>query len=523
METYIANADRSALTVNIPDEAYAQEKEEALAEKLAAVKEAMTEEEIAEIVTRTNTASEPDPNINEYIRSVNVSSADTLREELADYQPKEYPYTDETADHVRHLTAVSDDDRVSVAAIYFDASAFDEEQLQYLSLYGNLMNELPMADLSAAGMSGRLARYADFGCGFVTEDERVYYLCEMTMLNEDVENAYEAVYERLFESDFGDAEYLKALVQRQEKTLEASIRNTPTNFMSKRARAKTNEEYAILESISGLTYYEFLKQVESELEKNPQQVVSRLKEAVTILKNKQNASSVFVGSEEAINRYQSASKKFFELIPYEERTDAKRAYAVPEGNEAFIIGSDVNYNMVCADLELAKTRADGALFVTQNIVDDQLLIPQLRYNKGAYGAVEGLDETGIRIACYQDPQLKDTYDYYAALGEELDNLELTEEELEGYIVSTFVGAAIRRTDMTDRYHFLTQMICDTDSVGNSYECLTEMLDTTLEKVKAYAPVYDVLGNDGVKITMGKKSDIMANADLFDAVYQVFGD
>jgi hypothetical protein len=523
LETYIANADRSALTVNIPDESYAQEKEEALAKKLAAVKEAMTDEEIAEIVARTNETEEADPNINEYIKSVNVSNVDTLREELADYQPKKYPYTDETADHVRHLTAVSDNDRVSKAAIYFDASAFDEEQLQYLSLYSNLMDELPTADHSVAEMSGMLSRYADMGFEIITEDDLVYYLCEMTMLDEDVEDAYEALYERLFESDFGDAEDLKTLVQRQEKELEAAIRDTPTIFMSRRARAKMNKEYAMLESISGLTYYEFLKQVEAELEKDPQQVVSRLEEAVTLLKNKQNASSVFVGDEETIRRYQAASKKFFEPIPYEERVAVKRGFTIPEGNEAFIIGSDVNYNMVYADLDLAKTKADGALFVTQNIFYDKLLIRQLRYNKGAYDVFTGLDETGIRIASYRDPQLKDTYDYYAELGRELDNLELTEEELEGYIVFTFVSAAIRRTDLTDRYHFLTQMICDTDLVGNSYECLKEILDTTVEKVKAYASVYDILGNDGIKVTMGKKSDIMANADLFDSIEDPFGE
>jgi hypothetical protein len=523
LETYIANADRSALTVNIPDEAYAKEKEEALAKKLAAVKEAMTQEEIAEIVARTNETEEADPNINEYIKSVNVSNADTLREELDNYQPKEYPYTDETTDHVRHLIAVSDNDRVSKAAIYFDVSAFDEEQLQYLSLYSNLMDELPTVDHSAAEISGMLARYADMGFQFIAEDDLVYYLCEMTMLDEDVENAYEALHERLFESDFGDAEDLKTLVQRQEKELEASIRDTPTIFMSKRARAKADKDYAMLESVCGLTYYEFLKQVEAELEKDPQQVVSRLEEAVTLLENKQNASSVFVGDEETIRRYQAASKKFFELIPYEERTAAKHVYTVPEANEAFIIDSSVNYNMIYADMDLAGTTADGALFVTQNIVYDKILIPQLRYNKGAYGVAIGLDENEILITSIYDPQLKDTYDTYANIGEELSNLELTEEELEGYIVSTFVGAAVRRTDMTDRYHFLTQMICDTDQVRNSYECLTEILDTTVEKVKAYVSVYDVLGNDGGKITMGKKSDILANADLFDSIEDLFGD
>jgi hypothetical protein len=48
-----------------------------------------------------------------------------------------------------------------------------------------------------------------------------------------------------------------------------------------------------------------------------------------------------------------------------------------------------------------------------------------------------------------------------------------------------------------------------------------MLDTTAMKVKAYASVYDVLGEDGIRISIGNKSAINANSDLFDHVRTPF--
>jgi Zn-dependent M16 (insulinase) family peptidase len=409
-----------------------------------------------------------------------------------------------------------------MAGIYFDLSAMDEEQLQYLSLYSSLFCSLPTSGYSLVDLNNQLMRSAGMRCHILTSGDQLYFVLEMTMLNGDIENAYDIAYELLFETDFSDTEYLKALVQQNESDFETGVMDTPYSAAALRARAKVSEEYAALEYVSGLTYGEFLKEVESELEENPEQVVSRLNEMVTLLKNRQNVSSIFVGNEEGIRSYQAASEKFFGNIPYKERSAASRKFTIPEGNEAFRIGSDVNSNAIYAGLDSAGVSPDGALFVTQSIVQDKLLIPQLRYNKGAYSVYTGFEKYGILLSTGRDPQLKDTYDYYTQIGDELRNMELTDEELEGYIVSSFVSAAVRRGPLTDRYHFLSTRVCDGDDIRNSYECLEQMLDTTAMKVKAYASVYDVLGEDGIRISIGNKSAINANADLFDSVRTLIG-
>jgi hypothetical protein len=409
-----------------------------------------------------------------------------------------------------------------MAGIYFDLSAMDEEQLQYLSLYSSLLCSLPTSGYSLTDLNNQLALSSDISSQFLTTGDQAYYILEMTMLNENIENAYEMAYELLFESDFSDTEYLKALVKQRVSDFETDVMNKPYSAAALRARAKVSEEYAATEYISGLTYGEFLKEVASELEENPEQVVSRLNEVVTLLKNRQNASSIFVGNEESVRSYQAASEKFFGNIPYEECSAASRKFTIPEGNEAFRIGSDVNSNAIYAGLDSAGVSPDGALFVTQSIVQDKLLIPQLRYNKGAYSVYTGFEKYGILLSTGRDPQLKDTYDYYTQISDELRNMELTDEELEGYIVSSFVSAAVRRGPLTDRYHFLSTRVCDVDDIKNSYECLEQMLDTTIEKVKAYASVYDVLGEDGIRISIGNKNAINANADLFDSVRTLIG-
>jgi hypothetical protein len=102
-------------------------------------------------------------------------------------------------------------------------------------------------------------------------------------------------------------------------------------------------------------------------------------------------------------------------------------------------------------------------------------------------------------------------------------MELTDDELEGYTVSSFVGAASRRGNLSDIYHFLTTKVCDTDDVKNSYESLKQRLDTTGEMVRSYSDVFENLAKNGVKLSIGKESDILANADLFDTITIPLGD
>lgn len=137
-------------------------------------------------------------------------------------------------------------------------------------------------------------------------------------------------------------------------------------------------------------------------------MTDKINEAVGILKNKSNASSVFAGNDEGIALHKTASEKFFKDIPAAEREAAKRNILIPHGNEAVIINSDVNYNLIAAPLDEIGADRDGELYVTESIVNDKLLMPQLRYTKGAYGVNYDVNEYGMYIASYRDPQLADT-------------------------------------------------------------------------------------------------------------------
>lgn len=521
LEKYAINADRSAVTVNVPDENLASEKETELKNKLADMKSKMSDEEIAEIVKRTTERAKENPNADKLVNEINVSSVENLKKELDSYKTKEYQHVDEVIDGVRHITANADIGNIGIGRIYFDISALTDEQLMYFALYDNLIGMFPSKNYSQSELYNLLSRYIAGESKLLPADDKLYYTFNIVMLNDDIEKSYEVLYELLFNSDLSDTETLKAMVNRMTALFEQNVSNDPTNIILSRARAQKNGKAAVYEYTSGLTYLDFLNKVSGELEENPQIVVDKLNDTVNILKNKYNAFSIFAGNDKGIENYKKASEKFFSDIPQEERAGAERNIPVPQGNEAIIVNSDVNYNLIAAPLDEIGADRDGELYVTEQIVDDKLLVPQLRYTKGAYGTSFDVNEYGMYIASYRDPQLKDTFDFYDTIGSQLSNLTLTKDELDGYIVSSFVNSAKMRGTLNDTYHYLTTLVYTSEKDG--YEKLSERLDTTEEKVKGYSSVYDALAKSGVKYTIGKESDIIANADLFDTILIPFGD
>lgn len=520
LEKYVVNSDRSALVVNVPDENLAAEKETALKNKLADIKSKMTDEEINEIVKRTTESNKENPDADNLVKKINVSNAENLKKELDNYKTKEYPHNDENIDGVRHITANADIGNIGIGRIYLDISALTDEQLMYFALYDNLIGMFPSKNYSQSELYNLLARYIDGGSKLLPADDKLYYTFNMTMLNDDIEKSYEILYELLFNSDVSDTETLKALVNRMLAGSKSNALNDPQSVILSRARAQKNEKAAVYEYTSGLTYLEFLEKVSKELEENPQAVVEKMNDAVKILRNKYNASSVFAGNDAGIELYKKASEKFFKDIPYEERAGVKRNIPVPQGNEAIIIPSEVNYNLIAAPLDEIGADRDGELYVTEKIVEDKLLIPQLRYIKGAYGTSYDVNEYGMYIASYRDPQLRDTFDYFNALGGLINDMPITKDELDGYIVSSFVNTAKMRGRLNDTYHYLTTLVYTSEKDG--YEKLKEQLDTTEEMVRDYSSVYDALAKSGVKYTIGKESDIIENADLFDTILIPFG-
>lgn len=59
-----------------------------------------------------------------------------------------------------------------------------------------------------------------------------------------------------------------------------------------------------------------------------------------------------------------------------------------------------------------NTEYTAKLQALLRIANDRILLPELRFQNGAYGVQQSIDETNMWVMSYRDPKPKETCDFY---------------------------------------------------------------------------------------------------------------
>lgn len=143
----------------------------------------------------------------------------------------------------------------------------------------------------------------------------------------------------------------------------------------------------------------------------------------------------------------------------------------------------------------------GKLPVLSALVSDQYLTPQMRHVIGAYGATVSFTEDALMLGTYRDPSLDDAYRVIAGTGQAVAALDLTQEDIDGYIMSVYSEAARPRGALTGAANAMIYHMMGKDTASRITE-LREMKAVTLTDVKALAPALDRLNQTGLRSTFG---------------------
>ncbi|MDO5398915.1 MAG: stalk domain-containing protein [bacterium] len=520
IEKYLVNPKASALVLNIPDVGVSAAMEAELKDRLAGIKANMSNEEINAAVKATNDKPQTTVDAAELMKRINVSAPDNLKNELENYRDKEYPYTDETINGARYLSANADIGNICLARIYFDASELSGKQLQYLALYDMLIGSLDTDTLSQQELSALLERYFSGDSKLLpTDDGTLYYTLKFNALNDDIEHVYSAIYEALFGTSFDDTERIHYYVKQALASAESNVTASAMNVIMQRMQAHGSIKAAVYDYTQNLPFINFLKEIDKLLDETPETVKAELENIQNTLRNRYNSSFIFAGNNEGLRINKEMVVRFTEQLEYREHGKSDWGIELPSGNEAVIIPSDVNYNVLYAPLGEVGAERNGSLYVTEMLVNDKLLVPQLRHSNGAYGTEWVVNEYGMLVGSYRDPNVVKTYEYFDKIADLLEETELTQQELDGYIASSFAKNSQQRGLLNDTYHMLTTKVYTSEK--NKYDYMSEILNTTPEQVKSYAAVYRALSEKGEKGTIGNETAVTENKSLFDTITNPF--
>ena len=524
LKTYVINNSRSALSVTKAVAGLKEEKDEALRNKLAAVKASMSEEELAALTVEEEEETEED-NTAAYVKELQAVTVESLPEEI-----RIYDITDETGDDsVRRINADCSTDGVGYATLMLNTDWVEQDKLHYLKLYIDLLGELDTTEHTRSQLSTLMNRYLyslTLKTSVIENREREEYYpyirISFIALDEDMEKAYETVGELLYDSQF-DVQRIKDTVENLRENLKSTVNNASYNVLLYDMLATSNESMAYSSYLNYLDYYYFLLDISELLEENPEAVVENLEYIQKNLNNSYKAISAFAGSEESSKNHRTVADAFIATLDNREVEIQDYSFETMDSSLALVVESNVNYNLMFAsyaDMGLEEYTAD--LDAVSNVINDNYLLPMLRDQYGVYGAYTAASDDGIYMYTYRDPNIGETFEVYAGLPSFMETLStLDQDTLDGYILSSYPYYAKPDGELTGALSAILNYL-SLKPQEKTIEYMKELKSLTSEKVTEYASAYSALIEKGVYATSGSASAISKYSSMYEEIVNPFG-
>ena len=115
---------------------------------------------------------------------------------------------------------------------------------------------------------------------------------------------------------------------------------------------------------------------------------------------------------------------------------------------------------------------------------------------------------------YRDPKLEETFELYRQLGDIVRNLELTQEDVDGFIVSVFSGLSMPMGPMTGGARAVDDRLNSRDSFADKLRYMHEAKQTTAEDIRELAGILDWMDEKGARVSIHNQKLVENNSDQF---------
>ena len=248
-----------------------------------------------------------------------------------------------------------------------------------------------------------------------------------------------------------------------------------------------------------------------------------VKEIRAFFNNRAGAIAAYAGNEESIARNRMPADRFMARRERTEREEVTYDLPMPSQREALICDSNVQFNHVIdTSDDLGMEHLDAGLKAVARLINDLILEPVLREQMGVYGPFSSAEEPGsLYLGTISDPNVRETFDFYASLPERIARLEVTQEQLVGYIMNAYTEYALPAGELTGAINTALDIL-EGKAQDAALESMRQLKTVTPETVKEAAEIYRKAWERGVHNTAGSAAAINGAADLFEVILNPFG-
>lgn len=525
MEKYILNNSHCVTVEMQPDPEKAARDEAAEIESLEKLKASMTEEDLAELVRATQELrlkqETPDPP--EALRSVPSLS-------LHDIPKKPIQIPTEIGD-INGVTVLQHDlftNDVIYAEVVFDMSFLKQELLPLVPLFCQSLLEMGTKDMDFVQLNqligrrtGGISVYPFTSSLRDSQDPCARLIVRGKAMAERVEDLFNLMNCVLQEVQFTDQQRFKQFVSQSKARMENRLRGSGHGIAAARMDAKLNTAGWISEQMGGISYLEFLRDLEAKVDQDWEGISSSLEEIRKSVFSRKHCLVNLTADGKNITNSGKHIGKFLDSLPEVSSTPIMWNTQLSSQNEAIVIPTQVNYVGKAANVYGGGYKLNGSAYVISKYISNTWLWDRVRVSGGAYGGFCDFDtHSGVfTFLSYRDPNLLKTLDVYDGTGEFLRGLELDNDALAKAIIGTIGDVDSYQLPDAKGYSSLLRYLLGVTDEERAIR-REQILSTSFKDFKEFAEAVDVVKDRGIVVAVASPEDVDAAKNINPDFFQV---
>lgn len=526
IKTYILDNTHKSIVMVTPKEGLVAEKEAALAAKLKAYKDSLSEDEIKKIVEETKALKQYQE---EESREEDLAKIPMLKR--SDMKKEAEPIINEMREKDGNKVLFHDifTNGINYVRLVFDISDVPEELLQYVGLlrlflgsvdtknysYKDLFNEI---NIQSGGIVPLINVYSDAaveGKYCMTFDVKAKTLYQKT------DKTLELMKEIMFFSDFTDKKHLLELIQESKSKMQASMMSAGHGTASVRAMSYFSEIAELSERLNGIEHFRFLEDLEKHFDERFDELIEGLNKALKFVFRKDNLMYDVTADEEGYEIFASLIGDMTGNM-FDKTYESNKLEIIPvKKNEGFMTSAQIHYVATAGNFVKKGLAYTGALKVLKVIMGYDYLWNQVRVLGGAYGCMSNFQRTGdCYFVSYRDPNMTKTLEVFAKAADYVRNLKLNERDLTKYIIGAVSSADTPLNPSAKGARSLNAYLSNV-----TYELLQkerdELLNVTESEVNRLADYIDAFVSFEDICVVGNEKTLKDNKDIFMTVEPLF--
>lgn len=519
----LLNIGRSCLIATVPKAGLAEQIEQEMDNYLAEKKNAMTDEDIERLIKDTK-------EFNEWNESEGSNSDFTIPVENLPDVDVSVPFDKHEKNGITWYKANVQTSKAVSYNFYFDTSAVSEEDLYYIPLYMMLAGSLDTDKSTKEQIALKKSEYLNgFGLNCVaypdnSEDSFAPFIqADFNGLPEDSQKSMELLLEIMQATKFDNTQQVIQAMETNLSGYDLSKQDADGSIkLAYRLSQGYHSDCANYKNYTtGQDAYYFMKNLLDKLKSDPaygREFSSKMNNIASDIVNRSNMKVTLISNEENLDSVTETVENCLNMMPV--KSNAGYEYLkIPQATQKYAAIVEMTGNFDLINMEMTpEDGLKGQFLPFICAVYDKVLVQKIRFENGAYGVNAQFmpKNNDTIIYSYSDPNVKTTFDILENLPDYIDIQEISQEELDGYILTTYAQMTQPEGNISKAKSSINLDMNGIDS-SSIEKLLQEVKDCKVSDKQQATEYVKRQMKDASYVSVGSQSTIEKDKEFFEQV------